>query len=468
VAGGHADPAEPMARRRGTTVTVESLFFNVPARRRFLRGERSEWRAIQDVLAAVALQRRDVRLVARHDGRIALDLAPASSLAARVIDLWGREERDRYVDVRDVRGAVLVRGLAERPSRVGGGTRRVQLIVNGRVVREPGLVRAAEAAYRSTLPAGARPSLVLEIVVPGDQVDVNVHPAKAEVRFRDRYAVEQVVEGAVRRALGFDEPLGWQPGAAVGADTPAMPAHELAPADLLPVGWTAAVGRSAGDPGLFVEAVAAAPSVGTAADPLSAPSPAPPPAPTVPPLVQLRRTWLLYEREDGVVLIDQHAAHERVLYEQFMRAFEAGTHAGQRLLLPLTLHLSSREAEAFEVHQDLFDRLGFEIAPFGGSTLAVHAVPMPHPRFDAERCLRETLAALAGDRAPATIARHERLAATLACKSAVKAGDELAPAERRALFVALAACTLPAHDVHGRAAIVRLSWDELDRRFGRT
>jgi DNA mismatch repair protein MutL len=187
----------------------------------------------------------------------------------------------------------------------------------------------------------------------------------------------------------------------------------------------------------------------------------------VPTLWQLRRTWLCYERDDGIVLIDQHSAHERVLYEQYMRGIEAGSAAGQRLLLPLTLHLSSAEADAFDQHRLVFSRLGFEIDGFGGTTLVVHAVPMPHPRFDAERCLRETLAALAGDRAASQIAQHERLVATIACKSAIKAGDDLSPPERRALFVALARCTLPAHDVHGRAAIVRLSWDELERRFGR-
>jgi DNA mismatch repair protein MutL len=138
------------------------------------------------------------------------------------------------------------------------------------------------------------------------------------------------------------------------------------------------------------------------------------------------------------------------------------------LLLPLTLHLSSAEAEAYEANRDLFGRLGFDVDAFGGTTLVVQAVPMPHQRFDAEQCLRDTLAALVGDRAVAQIARHERLAATLACKSAIKAGDELSPPERRALYIALARCTLPAHDVHGRAAIVRLSWDELERRFGRS
>jgi DNA mismatch repair protein MutL len=172
----------------------------------------------------------------------------------------------------------------------------------------------------------------------------------------------------------------------------------------------------------------------------------------------------MYEHDEGVVLIDQHSAHERVLFEQFMTEKRA---AGQRLLFPLTLHMGPAEGDAFEEHRELFETLGFEIEGFGGHSLLVRSVPMPHARFDAERCLRETLDALTGDRVAGTATRHERLVATVACKAAVKAGDSLSAAEMRALYLALGRTTLPAHDVHGRATIVRLSWDELERRFGR-
>jgi DNA mismatch repair protein MutL len=187
----------------------------------------------------------------------------------------------------------------------------------------------------------------------------------------------------------------------------------------------------------------------------------------IPPLFQLRRTYIVFEHEEGLVLIDQHSAHERVLYEQFLATLESGDNPSQRLLFPMTLHLGSDEAEAFERHRELFERLGFEIEGFGGSTLIVRAVPMPHPRFDPEHCLRDTLATLTGDREAGTHARHERLAATIACKAAIKAGDALSPGELRALYVALRDTKLPAHDVHGRATIVQLTWDEIDRRFGR-
>jgi DNA mismatch repair protein MutL len=195
--------------------------------------------------------------------------------------------------------------------------------------------------------------------------------------------------------------------------------------------------------------------------------PSPVPRPPFPVITQLRATWLMVERADGVALIDQHSAHERVLYERFITAMQGGDAPSQRLLLPITLHLSPAEAEAFESNRDLFAQMGFEAEPFGGDSILVSSVPTPHPRFDAARCLRETLADLAGDRGGGTHARHQKLAATVACKAAIKAGEALSLPEMQALYDDLARTTLAPHDVHGRSTIVLLTWDELERRFGR-
>ena len=449
--GGDAVEVSEVARRRGTTVTVSRLFFNVAARHRFLRSARSEWRAISELVTSIALVRRDVRLSLEHDGRSVLVVPPAPDLRARVGAVWGAAFADRLVPVEDVAGPVHVSGLVERPADVGTGSRRVHLTVNGRAIRDAGLARAAETAFRSTIPAGLRPSIVLSVVLPADQVDVNVHPTKAEVRFRDRWNLERAIERAVRKALSTT----------------------ASAATVAPGSWFSAGGGSpAGAPQSLADALR--PSA--AADkPIFAPAgdvdrgdPATEEAPLeIPPLRQWRRTYIAFERDDGVVLIDQHSAHERVLYEKFMRALESGSAPAQRLLFPLTLHVSPAESEAFDAHREALARIGFEVEDFGGHTLLVHAVPVPHPRFDAERCLRETLAALAGDRLPAAAARHEHLAATLGCKAAVKAGDPLSEEEMRALVRTLAATILPAHDVHGRATLVHIAWDEIERRFGR-
>ena len=454
VAGGTLESVADAARRRGTTVTVDALFYNTPARQKFLRGTRSEWRAIADVITAMALARPDVRLTVSHDGREAFALPPAASLRERVAALWGVDAADALVSVDDVSGPVRVCGLVQRPADVGLSSRRVLLTVNGRAVRDTGIVRAAEAAYRSTIPAGIRPSLFLAVTLPAGDVDVNVHPAKAEVRFRDRWNTERAVERAVRRSLGTEESAAafgfvqraFAPPAFESGATMDVAALSSAPIPETP---------------LFEEPEAGSTEAGRSASALPAHEI------QVPPLMQLRNTWLLFERDDALVLIDQHSAHERILYEQFMRTLDRGEAPSQRLLFPMTLHLAPAEAEAFEENRDLFVRLGFEVEGFGGHTLLVNSVPMPHPRFDAERCLRDTLATLSGDRFGSGLAKHERLAATVACKAAVKAGDSLAPAEMRALYVALARTTLPAHDVHGRSTIVQVSWDELERRFGR-
>lgn len=460
-AGGSVLHATPTQRRRGTTVTVADLFYNSPARTKFLRGSRSEWRAISETVTTLSLTRRDVRFDLSHDGRRSMSTPPAPSLRVRLGALWGVEYADALLDVDDVAGSIHVSGLVERPSDVGTATRRTFLSVNGRAIRDAGILRAAEAAYRSTIPAGTRPALYLEVSVPADSVDVNVHPAKAEIRFQDRWTVERAVERAVRQALGtFDSSasLGrtfFSGIVSPGNTTPIVESDVLAPpADDSPLFQAADGGGDSQRAG--PESVRATVDAERLRDDSVVPS-----------LTQLRRTYIMFEHEDGVVLIDQHSAHERVLYEAFMREIETGSANSQRLLLPFTLALATHELEAFDVNREYFDRLGFEIEPFGGNALIVHAVPVPHPRFDAERCLRDTLASLSGDRAPAAAGRHERLVATIACKAAVKSGDLLSGAEMRALFIALRDTSLPAHDVHGRSTIVQLAWTEVDRRFGR-
>lgn len=459
-ANGSVIRVDRVARRRGTTIKVTRLFHNAPARRKFLKGNRSEWRSVSEMLMTLALTRRDVRFSLSNDGKNGMTLPPARTLRDRVAAIFGGSMAASLMEVEDVAGTMHVSGLVERPGDVGTAARRVHLTINGRAIRDNGIVRAAEAAYRSTIPSGTRPTLFLEVVLSGADVDVNVHPAKAEVRFRDRWSVERVVETAVRRALGTMDAA-----APIGMMTWPRPAAFEPPA----VGVEALRPREHEEPGFL--AYAGQP-IAVADNPADAPiarstESAATPEIEVPPLLQLRRTYIMFEHENGVVLIDQHSAHERVLFERFMGVLERGDAPSQRLLFPLTLHLSGAEAEAFEADRDTFAKLGFEIEGFGGHTLAVSAVPMPHPRFDAEQCLRDTLAALAGDRAASSATRHEHLAATVACKAAIKAGQELSLNEMRALFIALRDTTLPAHDVHGRSTIVQVSWDELERRFGR-
>ncbi len=185
-------------------------------------------------------------------------------------------------------------------------------------------------------------------------------------------------------------------------------------------------------------------------------------------LLQVFDTYILFQTDGGVAIVDQHSAHERVLYEEVMHQLSGDGAPAQRLLLPLTLEFSPPELDAIDAHRELLERVGFEIEPFSGRSVVVHTAPNPHPRFDAARCLQELVADLAGGRFGGWQNRLERFAATFACRAAIKAGHTLDPEEMRRLLASLLTATLPAHDVHGRPTIVQLPKDELERRFGRS
>jgi len=438
VTGGRLDRVETAARQRGTTVTVRTLFFNTPARRKFLRSTSSEARAAHDALATLALAHPDRGFALEVDGSMRLHVPPAQSREERLAGVWGRELAATLVPVAYAVGGFRVDGLVQRPADAAPTGRRTQLFVNGRPFRDPFLVRAAEAGYRAAIHPGDRPSLFLCIeVAPGD-VDVNVHPAKLEVRFRERIGVERAVEEAVRHALGT-----------------LMAAAPLRDGQM--GGWAEGQGtlsRSAvpdADPSLPI-----------------GPSAHPPIEDTfTTPLLQVFDTYIVYQSPDAVVIVDQHSAHERILYEAAMGELVSGRAASQQLLLPLTVELTDEELEAVENHRAELRAVGFEVDAFGGRTVAIHAVPAPHPRFDAGACFREMIADLARGRFGGWANRLERFAATYACRAAVKAGQRLGDAEMRRLLLRLFETDLPPHDVHGRSTIVQLPRDELERRFGR-
>ena len=435
VAGGRRESVEDAVRQRGTTVTVRGLFFNTPARRKFLRAHATETRAIVEAVTVLALTRPDVAFALTSDGRVLLDLPPAARPSDRVHALWGAGLADTLLPVTHREGPLEVRGFAQRPAQAKPAGRKGYVFVRGRPIRDPFILRAAEAGYRSTLAPGDRPSLVLFLDLPGDAVDMNVHPAKLEVRFREKFFVEKTVEEAVRRALG---PLAAAAPLGVGGETTG-------------VGFqVSGVGGSGSTLEIFP---------GDSLTPDTRP---------LAPLLQVFDTYLLFQTDSGVAIVDQHSAHERVLYEAVMRQLSGDGAPAQRLLLPLTLEFAAPELEAIEAHRELLRRVGYEMEPFSGRTVVIHTAPNPHPRFDAARCLQELVADLAGGRLRGGANRLERFAATFACRAAIKAGQRLEPAEARELVVQLLTATLPAHDVHGRPTIVQLPREELERRFGRT
>ena len=443
IRGGRLEETAGSARTHGTSVTVRKLFANVPARRKFLKAARSETRAAVEALTLLAMTRLDVAFTLVSDGRTLVDAPSTSDPGERLASLFGSTLAAQLVSVEHHDGYLTVSGFIQRPADARPAGRKAHLFVNGRPVRDPFLVRAAEAGYRATLPAGLRPSMFLSLALPGDRVDVNVHPAKLEVRFRDRYVVERAVQDAVRGALGTMEAAA---GAAAGTWKGAPPPWESSR-------WSSAGGPLDEVSGEFPGGLFAGAEEGVAGVPLQ--------------VIQVFATFLVFETPDGLTIVDQHSAHERVVYERTMAQLQAGGVGGQRLLLPLTLDFGHEELDAIEQHREWLSRIGFEIEPFGGASVAVHAVPSPHPRFDAQRCLEEVVTDLARDRFGAVANRMERFAATYGCRAAIKAGQVLDATEMRALLKQLFSCQLPPHDVHGRPAIVQLPRLELERRFGR-
>ncbi len=448
--GSRIDRVQSIARQRGTTVTVRSLFFNTPARRKFLRSVSSELRTVWDAVGVLALAHPDVGFELIADGTRRLEVPADQDLPNRLGAVWGRDVVATMVPVRHAVGSVLVEGLIQRPSEARPTGRRVQLFVNERPFRDPFLVRAAENGYRSAIAPGDRPSMLLRLTVAAGDVDVNVHPAKLEVRFRERFAVERAVEEAVKLGLGALE---------ASASIASIADRAAAGWRAAPVADQAEVASEALSEGVQLQ-------FGDPSDPGPPLAPEPTRAITSP-ILQLRNTYIVFETAEGAVFVDQHSAHERVLYEQVMGDIQSGVIASQRLLLPITVELNDDELEAVERFGDELSRVGFEVAPFGGRSVVLHAVPTPHPRFDATACFRELVADLARGRFGGWANRLERFAATYACRAAVKAGMPLSEPEMRTLLLRLFETALPPHDVHGRSTIVTVPVDELERRFGR-
>ncbi len=442
VAGGRLDRVDPVARQRGTTVAVRGLFFNTPARRKFLRSTASETRAAHDALTTLALAHPEAGFELEVDGIQRLQVSGNQTLTERIAAVWGRELAGSLVPVSYAAGSFKVDGFVQRPADAKPTGRRTQLFVNGRPFKDPFLIRAAEAGYRSSIHPGDRPSLLLALTVAPDMVDVNVHPAKLEVRFRDRMGVERVVEEAVRHALGklvaaaaVGHSAGWAGGSRSSDSTPVndgASAEMVGQSELLP-----AASMSEDQPEFHV------------------------------PLIQMFDTYVVYESSDGIVIVDQHSAHERIIYELAMDQLRGHGAAAQHLLLPISLELTDEELEALESYGDEIRSVGFEAEPFGGRSVVLHAVPSPHPRFDGGACFRETVADLARGRFGGWSNRLERFAASYACRAAIKAGQPLSEPEMRRLLLRLFETELPPHDVHGRATIVQLPREELERRFGR-
>ena len=431
VVGGAPPVVTAAGAAPGTVVTVQDLFFNTPARRKFLKSPAREFALITETVQRLALAATEVTFRLRHEGREVL-IYPAAAPQERLAQVLGRDLAGAMAPVRGGGGRVIVAGWAVRPE----GTRPARTLdyvsVNSRPIRSRLVSRAVLQGYAELLPVGHFPVAVISLTLDPASLDVNIHPRKLEVRFTDEHRVFATVTRAVREALLGPEALRHIP---------------QAPPDGM---------RLAEAPGTVATAAGiaeVAPLYPVATGPL----------PPMRLLGQILRTYLVAEVADGLVLIDQHAAHERILYERLLRDATDGQGSAQTLAVSVPVDLSAAEVGVLDEFLPASERLGFALEPFGGSTLLVRAVPAALVRQPPEAIVRRALAALIeprdGDEA------MKRLAIATACHTAVRAGDVLTAEEMAALLRDLAATEDPFTCFHGRPTMVRVSREALDRWF---
>ncbi|MFZ9667439.1 MAG: DNA mismatch repair endonuclease MutL [Steroidobacteraceae bacterium] len=447
VEGGEISPVAPSPQPRGTLVEVRDLFFNVPARRKFLRTESTELGHIARLVERFALARFDVAFRLRHEGRTLLDVALATTpeaQRARIAAIMGESFIAEALPFERRSGSVSFWGWLGQPHAARPSSDQQFAYVNGRAVRDRMLAGAVRLGYRDVLYHGRQPAYLVYLELDPQWVDVNAHPQKLEVRFRDVRQIHDFVFRSVHDALGVGagaaaptaraSTLGLE-ALQPGLEIPAARAESVLPSD-----W------GVSEPVVQSHAEVSSGSLGTA-------------------LAQLHGTYILAQSEAGLILVDAHAAHERVLYEKMKRDF-GDSPAVQRLLEPRVVEVAAHESESFAAHADDFARAGFEIDVIGPGRLAVRSVPALLAQSDPAPLIREVLKDLRDDRGSHHLeAAAHVLLGNIACRSAIRANRKLTLPEMNALLRDMEVTERAGQCNHGRPTWTVLSLDQLDQLF---
>lgn len=471
--GGEMQPTAPSAQPQGTLVEVRDLFFNLPARRKFLRAESTELGHIARLVERFALARFDVAFRLRHGGRVLIDAPLAETpllQRARIASIMGEAFMDGALPIDRQAGRVSLRGWLGQPQAARAASDQQFAYVNGRAVRDRLLANAIRLGYRDVLYHGRQPAYLLHLDIEPEWVDVNAHPQKLELRFRDGRQVHDFVFRAVHDALGV--------GAGVAAPTASPTALGVA-----------AGGATPGDSGITqsgaFEFATAAPGFWPSAGPVGSPAvrddagaPAAAFAATAVPLgmgvsagslgvavAQLHGVYILAQSEAGLVLVDAHAAHERVLYERMKRGF-GGRPAVQRLLEPIVIETAVHETEAFEGHAAEFAAAGFDLGVLAPGRLALRAVPALLAQADLEPLVRQVLGDLREERGEHHLeAAAHVLLGNIACRAAIRANRRLTLPEMNALLRDMETTERAGQCNHGRPTWTLLTLAQLDQLF---
>ncbi len=483
---GALSAAEPAALARGTVLEARDLFFNTPARRKFLKTPATEYGHCVDALQRVALARPDVAMSLAHNGRAAARY-PAQTWQERALAVLGEDFARHARQIDEAAGDARLTGWAGLPAYSRSGRDAQYLFVNGRFVRDKLLSHAVREAYRDILHASRHPAYCLFLELDPARVDVNVHPAKTEVRFRDAQAVHRFVFHALERALASQgsghpapSPSTGEGGGGGGSQEARLAGAPPPPYPLSPYGGSPARGEGRATQAAFALGHAAEPAAyyAVVAEALAT-APSPQPSPTrgegetgIPPLGyalgQLAGVYILAENARGLVVVDMHAAHERILYERLKASAAARQMAMQPLLVPVVFAAGAKETAAAEEHREALLELGLELAPVSPTHLAVRALPAMLKDADAERLAREILKEIAEYGASQAVeARRNELLATLACHGAVRAHRRLALPEMNALLRDMEQTLRADQCNHGRPTWFQLTMQDLDRMFMR-
>ena len=447
VEGGHLVSVEPQGAPAGTVVRVANLFYNVPARLKFLKKDTTERRKIEEFVTRYALAYPNIRFKLQQEDRVSVQTNGNGDRREVLASLYSLDVAQQMLEILAEYDQLQITGFTSSLSFTRSNRREITLFINGRWVHDVGLVTAVVQAYHTYLMVGRYPQSFLSIELPPELIDVNVHPTKAEVRFREKAKVFSGVQRAVRRALLAHTPV---PGVGFDSEVLINGNSELNPVQ----GSWSRLDYEVDSPGSQL-----------AWDP----PPGKPPQTSVPLLRlvgQVAATYLVAEGPDGLYLVDQHAAHERVLFEQYLGQRQNSI-PSQSLLEPVTVELPPASARMLNDQLGILEGLGFQVEVFGTHAFLVRAVPALLVGIDPSAALRVVVEDFEEDETPLGAEQEAKLIARICKRAAIKAGQVLSVEEQRALLVGLEACQSPRTCPHGRPTMIHLSVDLLERQFGR-
>jgi len=481
VNGGSLSPAEPCGCPLGTTIEVRNLFFNTPVRRKFLRRVQTESGHVSEAFTRIALPNPAVHMTLSRGERVTHDLPPVEDWRDRIAHFFGRDLADALIEVKSEIDGVELSGFVADPAFNRSNNRMQYLFLNGRHIRDRSLQHALGEAYRGLLLHGRHPIGFLRLQMPAGEVDVNVHPTKLEVRFRDGRQLYRQLLATLRETFlsmdlstqvgmtAGDAAAGQQPGRETPPSPPRLPlSRPPASTGGLPKPFGLAADPQRGE---WAEVFAGKFRVqDPPAEDEAAGVPDGDRRPVVSPLgVQLHQRYLVTENDEGMVVIDQHALHERILYEQLRSRVDEGALEKQPLLVPEPVEMTGEEAAALLEVSETLAQLSLDVEPFGGNTVLVTSYPAMLRRANPAELIRHVAdKLLQGGEPPEARDLLDELLHLMACKGAVKAGDPLTVAEVTALLEQRHLCEDAHHCPHGRPTALVFSRQELDRRFLRT